>query len=87
LALFKKTGLKTYGRKLMGESKRRKDVLGEKYGKEAPILPWLPITKSQSEQFIEVTTRASWVGIGLLVLCWIVIRFIGPVLGWWELAD
>ena len=29
----------------MGEAKRRKEILGEKYGQEQSILPWLPITK------------------------------------------
>jgi hypothetical protein len=70
----------------MGESKRRKEILGEQYGKEQPILPWLPITKSQSEQFVQITTKGAWIGIGFLVVWWLVIRLIGPALGWWELA-
>ena len=28
----------------MGEAKRRKAKLGEKYGQESRILPWLPIS-------------------------------------------
>ncbi len=70
----------------MGESKRRKEILGEQYGKEQPILPWLPITKSQSEQFVQITTKGAWIGIGFLVVWWLVIRLIGPAFGWWELA-
>lgn len=70
----------------MGEAKRKKETLGQDYGKEAYILPWIPITKSQSEQFIKLTTQGAWVGIGLLVAAWITIRFIGPSLGWWELV-
>jgi len=27
------------------------------------------------------------VGIGALVLFWVTVRFIGPALGWWQLAD
>jgi len=27
------------------------------------------------------------VGIGALALFWIVVRFIGPAVGWWTLAD
>jgi hypothetical protein len=67
----------------MGEAKRRKEAMGEDYGKEEYILPWLPITKTQSEQFMKWTTRGAWVGIGFLVVFWITIRFIGPGFGWW----
>ncbi|MGB3533532.1 MAG: DUF2839 domain-containing protein [Microcoleaceae cyanobacterium] len=67
----------------MGEAKRRKSSMGEDYGKEERILPWLPITKSQSEQFVEWTTRGAWMGIGLLVLSWLTVRLIGPAFGWW----
>lgn len=68
----------------MGEAKRRKSVLGEKYGQEANIFPWLPITKSQGEKFVKWTTRGAWIGIGFLVIYWLTIRLIGPALGWWE---
>lgn len=68
----------------MGEAKRRKATLGEKYGQETNILPWLPITKSQGEQFVKWTTQGSWIGIGFLVVYWVTIRFIGPTFGWWE---
>ena len=69
---------------VMGEAKRRKEQLGEKYGQEERILPWVPITKSQSQQFMDWTTRGAWIGIGLLVATWVVIRFIGPAFGWWQ---
>lgn len=68
----------------MGEAKRRKEATGNDYGKEEYILPWLPITKTQSEQFVKWTTRGAWVGIGFLVAFWITIRFIGPAFGWWS---
>ena len=68
----------------MGEAKRRKTSLGEDYGKEKRILPWLPITKSQAEQFVEITTRGAWIGIGLMAATWFAVRFIGPAFGWWE---
>jgi len=67
----------------MGEAKRRKDTLGDQYGKEEPIFSWLPITKTQSEDFVKWTTRGSWIGISLLVVWWVVVRFIGPSAGWW----
>ncbi|HEY9741178.1 MAG TPA: DUF2839 domain-containing protein [Coleofasciculaceae cyanobacterium] len=68
----------------MGEAKRRKAALGEKYGQEANILPWLPITKSQGEQFVKWTTKGAWIGIGFLVVYWLTIRLIGPAFGLWE---
>ncbi len=70
----------------MGDSKRRKENLGEKYGQEQPILPWLPIKKSQAQQFVQLSTRGAWIGIGGLVLYWAVVRFIGPSMGWWEIS-
>jgi hypothetical protein len=71
----------------MGDSKRRKESLGEKYGQEPTISPWLPIKKSQAEQFVKFSTRGAWLGIGLLVVCWITVRFIGPSLGWWQIQQ
>lgn len=68
----------------MGEAKRRKEALGEKYGQEANILPWVPITKSQAEQFVKWTTTGAWWGIGLMVVLWLVVRFVGPGFGWWQ---
>lgn len=70
----------------MGEAKRRKNTMGEKYGQETRILPWVPITKSQSEQFVTWTTRGAWVGIGAMVAIWVTIRFIGPAFGWWQIV-
>ena len=67
----------------MGESKRRKESSGDEYGKEERIVAWLPITKTQSEDFVKWTSRGSWIGISLLVAWWIVVRFVGPAAGWW----
>jgi hypothetical protein len=67
----------------MGESKRRKESIGDEYGKEQRIVAWLPITKTQSEDFVKWTSRGSWLGISLLVAWWIVVRFVGPAAGWW----
>lgn len=71
----------------MGEAKRRQDKLGDRYGKDEPILPWLPITKQQSEQFVAWTTRGTWFAIIGIIIFWITFRFIGPGLGWWELVN
>ncbi len=67
----------------MGEAKRRQDRLGEKYGREDTILPWLPITKTQAQQFVELTTKGAWIGIGTMIAIWVTIRLIGPAFGWW----
>ena len=69
----------------MGEAKRRKDSMGESYGQEEKFVPWFPVTKNQSRKVIEITTKASWLGIGLLVFVWVTIRFIGPGFGWWQI--
>ena len=73
----------------MGESKRRQDQLGDKYGNPEKdyLIKGLPITKQQSERFIAITTQGAWYGIFALVVIWIVVRFIGPSLGWWTLVD
>ena len=69
----------------MGESKRRKAALGKQYGRESErILPWIPITKAQSEKFIKLTSRGAWIGIGITIAVWFTIRFIGPAFGFWE---
>ncbi|MBE9168068.1 DUF2839 domain-containing protein [Pleurocapsales cyanobacterium LEGE 06147] len=68
----------------MGEAKRRKAALGDKYGQEPTILPWLPITKTQAEQFVRWTTRGAWIGIVMIVAVWLTVRFVGPAFGWWE---
>ena len=68
----------------MGEAKRRKSALGEKYGQESRILPGIPITKSQAEQFVKLTSRGAWIGIGIMITAWLTVRFIGPAFGWWE---
>jgi hypothetical protein len=70
----------------MGESKRRKETLGDNYGQSDPILPGIPITKLQAEQFVTWSTRGAWGGIVLLIGVWLTIRFIGPFFGWWHLT-
>ena len=71
----------------MGEAKRRQAKLGDDYGQPERILPWLPITKQQSQAFVEWTTRGAWLGIAIMVLLWVTVRFIGPAVGWWTLAE
>ncbi|NEO54523.1 MAG: DUF2839 domain-containing protein [Okeania sp. SIO3B5] len=69
----------------MGEAKRRKESLGEQYGQEARFISWLPITKSQSQKFMQLTSAGAWIGIGLLIVAWLTVRFIGPAFGWWQI--
>lgn len=71
----------------MGDAKRRKETLGDKYGQENNIYPWLPIKKSQAEKFVNWSTRGAWIGIGALILFWVTVRFLGPSLGLWQLAN
>jgi len=71
----------------MGEAKRRKNSSVEEYGEDTTrILPWVPITKTQAGQFVAITTRGAWIGIGMMVVAWVIIRFIGPAFGWWEIV-
>tara|TARA_Y100001970_G_C13581018_1_gene530853 strand:- start:30 stop:269 length:240 start_codon:yes stop_codon:yes gene_type:complete len=39
------------------------------------------------EKFIEITKFGAWIGIGLLVIFWVIVRFVGPFFGWWIPAD
>jgi len=79
----------------MGEAKRRKtlglppkEVNPKKEIDDSPrIINWLPFTENQKDNFIKTSIRASWLGIALLLLLWIVVRFIGPAAGWWTPAD
>ncbi|WP_017315303.1 DUF2839 domain-containing protein [Mastigocladopsis repens] len=71
----------------MGEAKRRKAALGEKYGQDTTrILPWVPITKIQAEKLVKLSTRLAWFGIGGLIAAWVTVRFIGPAFGWWQVV-
>ncbi len=81
----------------MGEARRRaQEGLPPRYSKvkgkvktndSQRIITWLPITEKQRSQFIDVTITGGWIGIGLLVLIWVIVRVIGPALGWWIPAD
>ncbi len=71
----------------MGEAKRRQTSSGEKYGQDTRILSWVPITKKQGELFVTWTTRGAWTGIGIMVVVWLTIRFIGPAFGWWQVVQ
>ena len=77
----------------MGEAKRRK-TLGlppkknnTKIDKSPRLFELLPFTINQRDNLIKLSIKASWFGIGGLVILWIVVRFIGPAAGWWTLAD
>ncbi len=79
----------------MGEAKRRK-TLGlppkinntkNKFDESPRLFEWLPITINQRDYLIKLSIKASWFGIGGLVILWIVVRFLGPAAGWWTLAD
>jgi Protein of unknown function (DUF2839) len=72
----------------MGDSKRRKEQLGDGYGKTEPVFSWLPgLTKEKASQFVSITTFGAWAGISAMIALWVVVRFVGPAAGWWELSD
>lgn len=61
---------------------------GPSLGAASPrLVAWLPLTREQADRFVSWTTRGAWVGIAALVLFWLTVRFLGPALGWWTLAD
>ena len=79
----------------MGEAKRRKNLgipprvsqSENNFDKSPRLISWLPITQNQKESFIKLSIKSGWVGIALLILLWIIVRFIGPAAGWWIPAD
>ena len=79
----------------MGEAKRRKTLgmpskknnIKSKEDNSPRLFEWLPLTINQRDSFMKLSIKASWFGIGGLVLLWVVVRFIGPAAGWWTLAD
>jgi hypothetical protein len=78
----------------MGEAKRRaiqglppRSDKGRPVDNSPRIVAWFPLTRQQADRFVELTSRGAWVGIGGLVLLWLIVRFIGPAAGWWSLSD
>ena len=79
----------------MGEAKRRKELdlppkkntTKTKFDESPRLFEWLPFTINQRDNLIKLSIKASWFGIGGLVMLWIVGRFIGPAAGWWTLGD
>ena len=79
----------------MGEAKRRKTLglppkknnLKSQSDQSPRIFEWLPITVNQRDNFIKLSIKASWFGIGGLVILWVIVRFVGPSAGWWTPAD
>lgn len=67
----------------MGEAKRRQK---NPDGRPAAPAPWA-LTPERRQQFVDWTTRGAWIGIGLLLAFWLTLRFVGPGLGWWQLAS
>ena len=68
----------------MGDAKRRKNSNHNPEGTR--IVPWLPLTTTQSADFVRVSTKGAWIGIGLLVFGWFMVRWIGPSFGWWQIV-
>ena len=70
----------------MGESKRRKRLglppkknnTQTKFDDSPRLFEWLPFTINQRDNLIKLSIKASWFGIGGLVILWIVVRFYRP---------
>ena len=79
----------------MGEAKRRKTLglppkkndINSQADQSPRLFEWLPITVNQRDSLIKLSIKASWFGIGGLIILWVVVRFIGPAAGWWIPAD
>ena len=79
----------------MGEAKRRKNLglppkrnnIKFQSDQSPRMFEWLPISVKQKDDFIKLSIKASWFGIGSLIILWLVVRFIGPAAGWWTPAD
>ena len=77
----------------MGEARRRSEQglppkqVKPKKNDSSGIFSWFSNVKNPREQFYSITKVGSWIGIGLCVVVWIVVRFVGPAAGWWIPAD
>ncbi len=77
----------------MGEARRRVEQglpprkRKTQEGDSSRFFSWLPSAESPREQFYAITKLGAWIGIGLLAVVWIVVRFVGPAAGWWIPAD
>ncbi len=78
----------------MGEARRRtsqglppRNKGGQNKNESQRILKWLPVTDQQRNQFINLTIRGGWIGIGALIFIWLIVRIVGPAAGWWVPAD
>ncbi len=77
----------------MGEARRRLDqglpprTSKSKTDDSPRIISWLPVTQNQREKFYSITQKGAWIGIGFLVIFWVIVRFVGPAAGWWTPAD
>ena len=77
----------------MGEARRRIEQglpprqSQNKEPNSSRFFSWLPRSDNPREQFYSITKLGAWIGIGLLAVVWIVVRFIGPSAGWWIPAD
>ena len=77
----------------MGEARRRVEKglpprqLKSGNPKPSRFFSWLSSNDNPREQFYAITQRGAWIGIGLLAVIWIIVRFVGPAAGWWIPAD
>lgn len=68
----------------MGEAKRRQTQQEKPAEKTSDALSWFPITEQQMIQFYKIANKGAWIGIIIVAISWVTIRFIGPLFGLWE---
>ncbi len=66
----------------MGDSKRRKDTLGDKYGTVAEEKLLFNFTRAQVTEFYDFVTKSTWFCIGAVVVLWLIMR-LGVWQHWW----
>ncbi|WP_218080502.1 DUF2839 domain-containing protein [Anthocerotibacter panamensis] len=66
----------------MGESKRRKETMGNSYSDPAQKVVFLGFTRAQVDKVYDFTRTGTWICIGALAAFWVVFR-IGIWQGWW----
>ena len=70
----------------MGEARRRiQQGLPPKSASKGSgnLLSKLSSTQNLTEKFFSITKAGAWIGIGILIIFWITVTFIGPMAGWW----
>jgi len=71
----------------MGESKKRKQNLGEIYGNpdKERYFASIPFTKEQGRFWYKFTVTGTWICIGTIAAAWVIVR-LGVAMKWWGVS-